>query len=64
MEALIQKGANLNPSNDTFENRMRPTPLVIAVENGRLDIVALLLERGANVNGMSLVERPPIIIAT
>ena len=44
-EYLIQKGARIN-----YDDGFKPTPLHAAVENGYLDLVRLLVEKGANVN--------------
>ena len=43
-EALIEAGARLNAGNESLD-----TPLISAASNGKLDIVNMLIEKGAEV---------------
>lgn len=60
---LISLGVDVNKS--VFKRKMRP-PLIVAIENGKNDILCCLLEHGANVNARCKIadlEMTPLAIA-
>ena len=48
---------------DGFEDKENCTVLNLAVENGRKDIIELLLNKGFNINGTSTLNQTPLHIA-
>ncbi len=58
VQSLLSKGADVN-----LADRMRWTPLHIAVRNGRQDIVELLVNKGANLNLTNNRGQTPLHIA-
>lgn len=57
-EALIQAGADINA-----RNNLRHTPLHIAVNKGHKDIVALLIQEGAETHATDIWLRTPVEMA-
>ena len=53
---LIDKGADLNPGGGI-------PPLSLAVTAKRLDMIAMLIEKGANVNGKGLMGMTALMLA-
>ncbi len=53
IRSVIDRGARVNPT-----ERSRQSPLMLAVEQGRADIVRVLLEAGANPNGGVSAQSP------
>ena len=51
-EYLLENGANLN-----LADRFGVTPLIAATRKGQRDVVAVLLQHGADVNAVSLEVR-------
>lgn len=54
----LQGGAAINAGNESGE-----TPLLIAVQNNRLEVFKLLLERGANINAQARNMDSPWLLA-
>jgi len=54
----IRGGAAINAANEAGE-----TPLLIAVQNNRLDVFKILLERGANINAQARNMDTPWLLA-
>ena len=58
MKYLIEKGANVEEKENTGT-----TPLLISIQEGKLDVVKYLIEKGANIDAKTNDDSTPLCIA-